>query len=111
MNENILDRLELFMKANSLNNNQITVQAGLSVGLIGKALKSKRGGLNSDSIEKILHAYPALNPTWFITGRGEMLTNSGTPNISKPTTPEPVTKELVQKMINEALIKNNLKPV
>ena len=29
--------------------------------------------MNSDSIEKILCAYPNLNPTWLLTGRGEML--------------------------------------
>ena len=50
----------------------MTVTAGLSVGLIGRAIKSK-SGLNSDSIEKILCAYPELNPNWLLTGRGEML--------------------------------------
>lgn len=59
------------MEHEGLNPNKITVQAGLSVGLIGKAKKTN-SGLNSDSIEKILHTYPNLSADWLITGRGEM---------------------------------------
>ena len=67
-----IDRIQYFMLQTGINNNQMTVAAGLSVGLIGRAIKSK-SGLNSDSIEKILYAYPELNPNWLLTGRGEML--------------------------------------
>lgn len=69
---NFIDRIQYFMKQTGINNNQMTVAAGLSVGLIGRAIKSK-SSLNSDSIEKILYAYPNLNPNWLLTGRGEML--------------------------------------
>ncbi len=69
---NIIGRLEQFMDSQGINNNQMTVKAGLSVGLIGSARK-KRTGLHSDNIEKILRAYPELNPSWLITGRGKML--------------------------------------
>lgn len=68
----IIDRIQCYMSRNGINNNQLTVAAGLSVGLIGRAIKSK-SGLNSDSIEKILYAYPDLNPNWLLTGRGSML--------------------------------------
>jgi len=71
---NIIGRLEQFMDSQGINNNQMTVKAGLSVGLIGSARK-KRTGLHSNNIEKILHAYPELNPSWLITGRGKMLPN------------------------------------
>lgn len=73
MVENILDRLEAFMKFKGLNNNQVTVKAGLSIGLLGKALKSKKGGLNSESIEKILHSFNDLNPEWLMLGNGKMV--------------------------------------
>lgn len=70
--DSFIDRIQYFMLQTGINNNQMTVAAGLSVGLIGRAIKSK-SGLNSDSIEKILCAYPELNPNWLLTGRGEML--------------------------------------
>lgn len=68
-NENIIDRLIKFMNIKNLNNNQITVECGLSNGLIGNAIKNRRG-LHSDTIEKILDRYRDLNPVWFTTGRG-----------------------------------------
>lgn len=70
--EKITHRLSKYMKYKGLNDNNITVDAGLSVGLIGKALK-KSTGLNSDTIEKILHTYVDLNPVWLVVGEGEML--------------------------------------
>jgi hypothetical protein len=74
-----IERIQYFMDKSGINNNQMTVAAGLSVGLIGRAIKSK-SGLNSDSIEKILYAYPNLNPTWLLTGKGNMLINSSSTN-------------------------------
>lgn len=73
--DSFIERIQYFMSQMGINNNQMTVTAGLSVGLIGRAIKSK-SGLNSDSIEKILCAYPNLNPNWLLTGRGEMLINN-----------------------------------
>lgn len=72
--DSFIDRIQYFMQQRGINNNQMTVAAGLSVGLIGRAIKSK-SSLTSDSIEKILHAYPELNPNWLLTGRGEMIIN------------------------------------
>lgn len=60
------------MELRELNNNKITVKAGLSNGLLGNAFKTGRG-LNSESIEKILNAYPEINAEWLLTGKGEML--------------------------------------
>ena len=56
----------------NLNANKVTVLAGLSVGLIGRAIKND-SGLNSDTVEKILIAFSDLNPEWFVSGMGEML--------------------------------------
>lgn len=60
------------MEFKGLNANKITTDAGLSVGLIGKSIKN-RTGLNSDTIEKLLYAYPDLNASWLLTGIGKML--------------------------------------
>jgi phage repressor protein C with HTH and peptisase S24 domain len=77
------------MEYKGLNPNSITVSAGLSVGLIGKAIKNE-GGLNSDTIEKILHTYDDLNPIWFVLGDGDMLK----PNVQDLKHNESVTKSV-----------------
>jgi len=85
--EKITHRLCKYMEFKGLNPNNITVDAGLSVGLIGKAIKNS-SGLNSDTIEKILHTYIDLNPIWFVLGEGEMIK----PNVEDMSQFENVTK-------------------
>lgn len=68
----ITERLQKYMEYSNLNPNKITVDAGLSVGLIGRAIKND-SGLNSETIEKILVTYTDLNPEWFVSGNGEMI--------------------------------------
>ncbi len=72
--ETFIDRLEFFMKTEGLNSNSLTVAAGLSNGLIGKALKN-RSSMNSDSIERILCAYTNLSAEWLMIGKGTMYVN------------------------------------
>ena len=72
--ETFIDRLEFFMKTEGVNSNSLTVAAGLSNGLIGKALKN-RSSMNSDSIERILCAYTNLSAEWLMTGKGTMYVN------------------------------------
>jgi len=81
----ITERLQKYMVHRNLNANKMTVDAGLSVGLIGRAIK-KGSGLNSETIEKILLTYTDLNPEWFVSGNGEMIrTNSQTINSNGST--------------------------
>jgi hypothetical protein len=95
----IIDRLEQFMNSQGINNNQLTVKASLSIGLIGAARK-KKTGLHSDNIEKILHAYPELNPSWLVAGRGEMILNENDREIKSDESivedPETEYKSLVK---------------
>lgn len=69
---NFIERLQYFMEKKGINDNQMTVNAGLSVGLIGKAKVSGKG-MSSMNIEKILLAYPELSADWLLTGTGNML--------------------------------------
>lgn len=48
---NFIERLQYFMEKKGINDNQMTVNAGLSVGLIGKAKVSGKG-MSSMNIEK-----------------------------------------------------------
>lgn len=75
MESNFISRLQAFMEYSGINDNQMTVTAGLSNGLIGKA-KSGGKGMSAANIEKILKAYPNLSPAWLLTGEGEMLRQS-----------------------------------
>lgn len=72
MSENFIERLQEYMTEKGINDNQMTVAADLSVGLLGK-LKKNGKGMNSANIEKILQHYTDLSPEWLMTGRGEML--------------------------------------
>ena len=69
---NFIERLQYFMEKKGINDNQMTVNAGLSVGLIGKAKVSGKG-MSSMNIEKILLVCKDLNARWLLTGEGEML--------------------------------------
>lgn len=68
----IIDRFDKYMKFKGINDNQVTVNCKLSVGLIGKA-RSGRSDLGKKTIEKILNFYQDINRVWLLTGDGEML--------------------------------------
>lgn len=70
--ERIVERLERYMEIKGLNDNKVTVDCGLSVGLIGQARKGK-SDIGKRSVDKILSKYQDLNRVWFLTGEGEML--------------------------------------
>ncbi|WP_394660050.1 hypothetical protein [uncultured Chryseobacterium sp.] len=59
------------MEYKGLNDNKITVETGISNGLIGKA--RKRGGLSQENISKILYAYSDLDANWLFRGEGKMI--------------------------------------
>lgn len=59
------------MEYKGLNDNKVTVEAGISNGLIGKA--RKRGSLSQENISKLLQVYSDLDARWLMTGDGKML--------------------------------------
>lgn len=73
-----ISRLSKFMETIGVNDNQITLAAQLSNGLVGKA-KANGKALSAQNIEKILYAYPELSADWLLTGRGEMLKTNRIP--------------------------------
>ena len=71
---NFIERLQSYMDCKGINDNQMTIAAELSVGLLGK-LKKNGKGMNSANIEKILSYYKDLSAEWLLTGQGNMLKN------------------------------------
>lgn len=73
--ERKIDRFDKYMKYKGLNDNKVTVQLSLSVGLIGKS-RQKGRDLSDAAIEKILNFYADLNRNWLLIGEGEMLNSN-----------------------------------
>lgn len=74
MGKTFIDRLDEYKEYAGLNDNQITVRSGLTVGIINSARKRGKG-LAGENIEKILNAFKDINARWLLTGVGEMLQN------------------------------------
>ena len=70
--ERVIDRFDSYMAYAGLNDNKVTVQLGLTIGLIGKSRKEGRD-LSRSVIEKILDYYTDLDEAWLLTGKGRML--------------------------------------
>lgn len=80
MIEDFIERLDRYMEYAGLNDNRVTVQSGITIGLINSARKRGKS-MSGDNIGKILYAYKELNARWLLTGEGEMLaTEENKPN-------------------------------
>ena len=75
-------RLDMFMRYRGLNDNKISLAAGISNGLIGKG--RKRGGISQENISKLIHAYPELDANWLLTGQGSMRREQSAPEVAPP---------------------------
>ena len=77
-----IERFSRYMEYKGLNDNQVTIQCGLGVGVIGGSKKGK-SDLGQKTIEKILEKYQDLNRVWLLTGEGAMLNQTdNSPSVS-----------------------------
>lgn len=68
----IMVRLQQFIEHMNQTVYQVNRNAGLCQGLLTNAF-SKKQGLTTSTLERLLLAYPMLNANWLIVGQGEML--------------------------------------
>lgn len=63
-----VDRIIQFIDYKRISKREFASKVGISHSLIGKS-----NSIGSDKLESILSVYPEINPTWLITGHGNMI--------------------------------------
>ena len=99
------ERLQLFLDSQDVNAYRVNKQAGLSKGLLTKALQGRKG-LSSQSLEQILLACPELDADWLMTGRGEMIRSEKTA-VKTPPLPEDLEKSLYRTLLWHFSLQDN----
>jgi phage repressor protein C with HTH and peptisase S24 domain len=67
-----IDRISKFIDYEGVSNRQFEMKIGASNGVITRAVRNKTD-IQSKWITLILENYPQINPSWLVTGKGEML--------------------------------------
>lgn len=80
----IMVRLQEFITYMNLSVYQVNRTSGLCQGLLSNAF-SKKQGLTTSTLERLLLAYPMLNANWLITGQGQMLIEEKKTEEASPT--------------------------
>lgn len=78
-----VQRLQQFIETKEISKYRFYQNTGLSNGSLDKG-----ENIGSDKCEKILYAYPELNPDWLLTGRGSMLKEEYTQPMEAKDTPQ-----------------------
>ena len=68
----IVSRLSDYIKHKKLSVRQFEKSAGMSNGSLGKAIKNGTD-IQTKYLDNIIKEFPDLNPTWLLTGEGDML--------------------------------------
>lgn len=76
VSERIIDRLAIVVAAMHTNETQVCMKSGISIGNFAYVRKNDTD-LSRRNAERFLSAYPEVNPSWFLTGAGEMFVNKG----------------------------------
>lgn len=77
-----MQRFDQYMKYKGLNDNKVTKQCNIGVGVIGQCRVGK-SDLGAKTISKILEKYQDLNRVWLLTGEGAMLNQTdNSPSVS-----------------------------
>ncbi|WP_108802907.1 hypothetical protein [Aquimarina sp. Aq107] len=70
--DKILDRVIVFAAHLGISLRSFSLSIGASAGYLHR-LQSANSNIGGDFIEKIIQLYTEINPTWLVTGEGNML--------------------------------------
>lgn len=90
----VKERLIKYIKYNNLSQSKFEKAVGLSNGYVNNISK----GIGADKLQSILCVYPSLNPTWLLTGEGEMLKED---NINNEVIPFDMSIEKGETIVNK----------
>lgn len=76
-------RVEQIIVYNNMNIKSFEDRISVSNNSIGTAIRRK-ASFKSNVLNKILNAFPEINPTWLLTGKGTMLLNSDNNIVDEP---------------------------
>lgn len=68
----ILERLKDYLDCKGITIAAFERSIGMSNASFGKSLKNKKA-IGTDKLENILKCYPDINPSWLLTGKGNMI--------------------------------------
>lgn len=74
--ERIIERFDMYMNANRLNDNKVTNLLALSNGLIGKCRIEGRD-MSKGLVARVLNVFTDLSREWLLFGEGKMLKEKG----------------------------------
>lgn len=74
---NLSERLKMFIETKGISQYRLAKESNLGQATVSYIFL-KNQPVKSDTLEKILSAYPELNANWLLTGRGEMLLKMAT---------------------------------
>ena len=77
----VLERLKEYIDLKGVTVAAFERSIGMSNASFGKSLKQGKG-IGSDKLEKILSVYPDINPSWLLTGAGEILLSKTPKNVT-----------------------------
>lgn len=80
--ENTLHRIKKYIDSKGISTRLFEQSVGMSNGSFASQLKNNKT-IGVDKVENILNVYRDINPTWLLTGEGEMLTTTTSNDISK----------------------------
>ncbi|WP_288844838.1 hypothetical protein [uncultured Alistipes sp.] len=102
MQDSVKERLILFIKSQNLSQGKFERLLGFSNGYVNNISK----GIGGDKLQRIIGAFPDLNTEWLLTGVGDMINKSSSPDLESMNMSREVF-EKISKLIDTVCSQQN----